>query len=326
MFRRFFVISCKRTLLLFLMVCVGCSAQLAPVDLSQRIENRLRVSYNIPSDVKVVISAPRPSEFSNYDAIKVTFQGHDRKQDYDFLLSKDQKTLIRMTKMDLTKDPYQEIMSKINVKGRPVRGNPNAKVVVVNYDDFECPFCSQVHRILFPELLKEYGDRVAFIYKDFPLSEIHPWAIHAAVDANCLAAQSGDAYWDFADYIHSNQQVVNSEKGRDNQYAALDRITKTEADKFHMNSAKLQACAKDPESEAAVNASEKEGEALNVSGTPTMFVNGQMLDGARPISEIRAAFDSALQRAGVPVPAHAPSTAANRSQQDVAGRNSAVQR
>jgi protein-disulfide isomerase len=60
---------------------------------------------------------------------------------------------------------------------------------------------------MFPELLKEYGDRVAFIYKDFPLVEIHPWAVHAAVDANCLAALNNAAYWDFADYIHSNQQV-----------------------------------------------------------------------------------------------------------------------
>jgi protein-disulfide isomerase len=71
----------------------------------------------------------------------------------------------------------------------------------------------RVHQTLFPELLKEYGDRVAFIYKDFPLSEIHPWAIHAVVNANCLVAQSGDAYWDFADYIYSNQQIVNSQNG-----------------------------------------------------------------------------------------------------------------
>jgi len=60
-----------------------------------------------------------------------------------------------------------------------------------------------MHQTLFPEIFKEYGDRVVFIYKDDPLSEIHPWAIHAAVDANCLAVQNVDAYWDFADYIHA---------------------------------------------------------------------------------------------------------------------------
>jgi protein-disulfide isomerase len=309
MLRRFLVISCKRVLFFYLLICLGCSAQLAPTELSQRIERQLRVEYNVPATVKVLISSPKASEFANYDAITVTFDGDSKKQTYDFLVSKDQKTLIRMTKMDLTKDPYAEVMKKIDVKGRPVRGNPNAKVTVVSYDDFECPFCSQVHRTLFPELLKEYGDRVAFIYKDFPLSEIHPWAIHAAVDANCLGAQSADAYWEFADYIHSNQQAVNQEKGRDNQFAALDKAVLSEADKFKLDKPKLQACIRDQKDDS-VKASVKEGESLGVSGTPTMFVNGQMMDGARPTAEIRALFDSALQQAGAQAPAHASTASA----------------
>ncbi len=306
------MISCKRTFVLFLLICVGCSAQ-APTDLSQKIERQLRVKYNVPAEVKVLISEPKPSEFPNYDAVKVTFAGQGREQEYDFLVSKDRKTLVRMSRMDLTRDPYQEVMDKIDIKGRPVRGNPNAKVMLVNFDDLQCPYCSQTHRILFPELLKEYGDRVAFVYKDFPLSEIHPWAIHAAVDANCLAAQNGDAYWDFADYIHSNQSVINSEKGRDNQFAALDRTATGTAGKFHLDVPKLQACMKDPKGEQAVNASQKQGEALEVSGTPTMFINGQMLDGARPASEIRAALDSALKRAGVVSPPPVASQSANPS-------------
>jgi len=313
MFRRFLVISSKRVCLFFLLICLGCSAQLAPNELSQRIERQLRVTYSVPTTVKVIISGLHPSEFPNYDALTVTFDGDGNKKTYDFLVSKDQKTLIRITKMDLSKDPYAEVMKKIDLKGRPVRGNPNAKVTIVSYDDFECPFCSQVHRTLFPELLKEYGDRVAFIYKDFPLSEIHPWAVHAAVDANCLGALNTDAYWDFADYIHSNQQLVSQEKGRDAQLAALDKMTLSQGDKFKLDSAKLQACVKD-QKEDAVKTSVKEGESLGVSGTPTLFVNGQMLDGARPIADFRALFDSALAQAGVPAPAHAGAAAAANSQ------------
>ncbi len=60
-------------------------------------------------------------------------------------------------------------MSKIDVSGRPSRGAKSAKVVVINFDDFECPFCSRMHQTLFPEIFKEYGDRVNFIYKDDPL-------------------------------------------------------------------------------------------------------------------------------------------------------------
>ena len=73
MVRRYLVMSCKRTFFVFLMICLGCSAQLAPTELSQRIERQLRVSYNVPASVKVVISPPRASEFPNYDAITATF-------------------------------------------------------------------------------------------------------------------------------------------------------------------------------------------------------------------------------------------------------------
>lgn len=321
MFRRALVISCKRTFLLFLLICVGCSAQLAPSELAQRIERQLRVKYSVPANVKVIISAPRPSEFTNYDAIKVTFSGQGKDQEYEFLVSKDQKTLVRMTTMDLTKDPYQAVMDKIDVKGRPVRGNPNAKVKLVNFDDLECPYCSQTHRTLFPDLLKEYGDRVAFIYKDFPLSDIHPWATHAAVDANCIAAQNGDAYWEFADYLHSNQKLISAENGRDNQFAALDRTAIATAGKFHLDVLALQGCIKDPKGEQAIQASVKLGESLEVSGTPTMFINGEMLDGARPASEIRAALDGALKRAGVAAPAQ---PAAQPSNSPAAGGGSSA--
>src|SRR6266567_4161323 len=244
MIRRFLVTWFKRTFVLFLLVCLGCSAQLAPPELTQRIERQLRASYSVPPTVKVIISPLHASEFANYDAVTVTFDGDGKKQNYEFLLSKDQKTLIRMTKMDLSKDPFAEAMKKIDVKGRPVRGNANAKVVVVNYDDFQCPYCSRVHETLFPELLKEYGDRVAFIYKDYPLSEIHPWATHAAVDANCLAAQNNDAYWDFADYLHGNQNVVNGAQGHDGQHALIDRAALMQGQQRNLDLAKLQACIK----------------------------------------------------------------------------------
>lgn len=294
--------SCKRALLVSFLTCLAC-AQVPPADITPRIERQIRAYYDLPESVKVIVSAPHPSDFPNYDGYTVTLDGGNDKKTFDFLLSKDQKTLIRMTKMDMTKDPYAENMKKIDIKDRPVRGNRDAKVVVVNYDDFECPFCSRAHQTLFPELLKEYGDRVAFIYKDFPLAEIHPWAIHAAVDANCLAGLNNDAYWDFADYIHGNQSVVNSEKGRDNQFAALDRITLNEGAKFKVDTAKLQACMK-ANKENVVTASVKEGESLGIDGTPTMFVNGRMLNGARSIGEFRAAFDNALQQAGVAAPSH----------------------
>jgi protein-disulfide isomerase len=129
------------------------------------------------------------------------------------------------------------------------------------------------------------------------------------VDANCLAAQNGDAYWDFADYIHSNQREVNNEKTPAARTDALDRLTLLQGQKHNLDTTKLQACIK-AQDETAVKASMKEGEAIGVDATPTLFINGQKLDGAVPIGEVRAALDQALKDANLPVPDHAAVAAA----------------
>jgi protein-disulfide isomerase len=313
MLRRFLVTLIRRSLLILLLVCLGCVAQSAPPDVARKIERQMRSYYNMPPEVKVTVGAITPStDWPGYDTVAVNIDGGDGKQkDYKFLLSKDRSTLLRVTKFDLSKDPFAEVMSKIDVKDRPTRGAKSAKVVAVNFDDFECPYCAAMHRTLFPEIFKEYGDRVTFIYKDDPLTEIHPWALHAAVDANCLAAQNSDAYWDFADYIHANKREVDGQKPAD-RFEAIDKMTMLQGQKHNVDAVKLQSCVK-AQNEDAVRASMKEADGLGVNGTPALFINGQKIDGAVPIAEVRAALDAALKDAGEPVPAHAPSAAAPTS-------------
>jgi len=302
----------RRAFVVLLMICLGCSAQSPPPPTSsspsppagivRAVERRVRAQYSLPPDVKVIVGTLRSSEFPSYDALTVSFASRTKKQDFEFLLSRDHKTLLRMSKFDLTSDPYAEIMKKIDVSGRPTRGSKDAKVTVVNYDDFECPFCSGMHTTLFPGLFKEYSDRVLFIYKDYPLEEIHPWAVHAAVNANCLGAQSGDAYWDYADTLHGNQDAIKA-KGRDGWNAELDRLASAQGQRHNLDVPKLQACVK-AQDEKAVRASMREGETVGVDATPTMFINGQKLDGAVPADEVRLALDQALKDAGVAPPEH----------------------
>src|SRR6202789_2869306 len=245
MLRRFLVILIRRSFLLLLVICVGCVAQSASPDLTRKIERQVRSYYKIPPEVHLLIGTLSPStDFPNYDSLAVTIDNGEKKQDLTFLISKDRSSMMRMTKFDLTKDPFAQTMSKIDVSGRPTRGVKASKVVVVNFDDFECPFCSRMHRTLFPEILKEYGDRVTFIYKDYPLAEIHPWAIHAAVDANCLATQNPDAYWDFADYIHANKREVDSQNTPAARFDAIDKMAILQGQKHNLDAGKLQACVK----------------------------------------------------------------------------------
>ena len=300
----------RRAFLLLLVICLGCSAQsppasssaLPPSDIGRAVERQVRSHYSLSPDVKVIVGPLRSSEFANYDALTVTFASPTKKQDFEYLLSRDHKTLVRITKFDLTSDPYAELMKKIDVSGRPTRGNKDAKVTVVNYDDFECPFCSRMHETLFPGLFKEYGDRVLFIYKDYPLEEIHPWAVHAAVNANCLGAQNSDAYWDYADTLHGNQDAIKA-KGHDGWNAELDRLAGAQGQRHNLDVEKLRACVK-AQDEKAVRASMSEAETVGVEATPTMFVNGQKLDGAVPPDEVRLALDQALKDAGVAPPQH----------------------
>ena len=93
----------RRSIFVLILVCLGCSAQSAPQDVVQRIERQVRSYYQIPPRVKIIIGPLKHSDFQNYDAMTITFDSGDKKQDYDFLLSKDAKTLVRFTKMDLSK-------------------------------------------------------------------------------------------------------------------------------------------------------------------------------------------------------------------------------
>jgi protein-disulfide isomerase len=133
----------RRSFLLWLVVCLGCVAQSASPELTRKIERQVRSYYKMSPEILVTVGTLSPSpDFPNYDSVVVTVDGGDKKQDLTFLVSKDRSSLMRLTKFDLTKDPFAETMSKIDVSGRPTRGAKASKVVLVNFDDLECPFCS----------------------------------------------------------------------------------------------------------------------------------------------------------------------------------------
>jgi protein-disulfide isomerase len=285
-------------LVLLSIIGLNCASQSKPTDIAAKIERQLRATYKLPPEVPVTIGPLSPSpEWPGFQAFTLTVGEGERKQEFPFLLAKDQKSIVRVNRIDLSDDPYGDLMKKIDVRGRPVRGAKQSKVVVVAYDDLQCPFCTMMHQILFPELLKEYGDRVTFVYKDFPIPS-HPWAIHAAVDANCLAAQNGDAYWSFVDSVHASQQEINGKGTQELRLAELDKMAMQQGTDHKLDAASLQACVK-TQNDAAVKASVHEGQELGVDSTPTLFINGQeMSGGVAPLPRLRAALDRALKDTG----------------------------
>jgi len=305
----------KRLAVLLLLVSAGCSAQTAQTvspETRSRIQRQVQAQYDLPPDVKIDVGPRRPSDFPTYDFVTITLTGKSgHEQKVDFLLSQDSKTLAKVTKIDLTRDIYAERMSKIDVAGRPVRGNPEAKVTIVNYDDLQCPFCSRMHETLMQEILPQYGDRIKIVYKDFPLS-MHPWAPHSANNANCLAAENGKAYWEFVDYAHSNQKSIGTGQDLQKSTAELDRIALDVGKKNGADMNRLQACLK-AQSDKTLKASMDEGDSLGLNATPTMFINGEKLEGAVGVDEVKAILNQQLLAAGVQPPAEPPAAAQPKS-------------
>ena len=282
------------------------SAQISPeaAQVNRRIEVLVRAEFTVPQDYLVSIGARSPSKIAGYDTLPVTFTHGDKSSNVQFLLSTDGKTLARLETFDLAKDP----VFSIDVAGRPIRGNPAAKVTVINFDDLECPFCARLHASLFPDTLTRYKDKVRFIYKDNPLpAEMHPWAMHAAVDANCIAAQSDSVYWLYVDYLHSHgQEVTGPDRNLPKSIEALDRIARQEATVAKLDSGKLDTClAKQDDRE--VRQSLREAEGLKVESAPAVFIDGERVDGAIPEDQLWLVIDRALRAAGEePPPPPAP--------------------
>lgn len=297
--------------LLALSLAVGCKAQSNPsvapdAALNRRIEVMVRSQFAIPTEVSVVLGQRTSSQIAGYDTLPITLSHGASKKVIDFLISSDNKKLARLETFDLAKDP----VFNIDVTGRPIRGNPTAKVTVINFDDLECPYCARMHASLFPDTIERYKDSVRFIYKDDPLTDLHPWAMHAAVDANCLASQNSDTYWKFVDYVHAHGQEVNGQdRNLTKSFSALDRIARDEGTLAKLDSAKLEACLA-KQDEAQVRTSEKEAETLGIDGTPALFVDGERINGAVPEEQVWLVIDRALRAAGVePPPTPAPAAA-----------------
>jgi len=279
----------------------GQSTPQASLDrgLNRHIQAMIRSQFNVPEDYDITLGTRGPSTTTGYDALPAMLTHEGKTTIVNFLISTDGKTLARLETFDLSNDPA----FAIDITGRPVRGNPDAKVTVIGFDDLECPVCARMHQALFPGVIDRYKDTVRFIYKDNPLTELHPWAFRASVDANCLAAQSGKVYWDYVDYLHTHGQQVNGkDRNPQTSFAALDQIARREAEVAKLEPGPLNKCLA-KQDEAPVRSSLKEAQSLGLNYAPALFVNGERISGWIPEAQIWRVIDRALRDQGIDAPA-----------------------
>ncbi|MFZ2682021.1 MAG: thioredoxin domain-containing protein [Patescibacteria group bacterium] len=162
-----------------------------------------------------------------------------------------------------------------------VRGDLNkAKVVVIEYSDFECPFCGQHHPTM-QQMDDEYGDEVAWVYRHFPLS-FHPEANPSALASECAAEQG--KFWEYADELFANQTTLST-----SYYGQL-------AGELGLNQKKFDECLSTAKYQAVVDSHAAGGAAAGVNGTPATFINGQMISGAVPYASLKTVIDAELAK------------------------------
>jgi protein-disulfide isomerase len=187
-------------------------------------------------------------------------------------VSKDGKTVLRGDIFDLHKDPYAGVRDHLNAAGNPSVGPENAPVTLVEFADFECPHCREFSDDF--ASIKQKFPQVRLVYKDYPLTDIHPWAESAAIGARCAFMQSPAAFWKMHDTIFKNQDNITP----DNAWDSLNAFAKDQG----LDADAFKTCMSSPEAAKAVEANRADALALGINSTPTVYVNGRPVVGGDP--------------------------------------------
>jgi len=247
------------------------SAPGASSQTQKNIEAYLRNLYAFGPDVQLVVGPLKETSIEGLLETVIDLTIEANKQTVKFYVSKDGKFLFRGEMSNLTKDPLAENRAQIQLNDAPAMGDAKAPVTLVEYSDFECPVCRGLHDAL-RGMLPNYAGKVRLVFKDFPIEQIHPWARTAAIAGRCAYQQDPKAFWKMYDLIYDNQEIISASNAwtKMTDYAGQSGL---EADTF-------KSCMASPEAGAAVNASRANGQQLDVTSTPTVFVNGRRMVGA----------------------------------------------
>jgi protein-disulfide isomerase len=168
--------------------------------------------------------------------------------------------------LDLGAEPWGRVnMGAVTLDDRPTQGPADAPVTIVEFADFECPFCAHAFSVIEALVNSTYKGKVKVIFKAYPLN-VHPWAIKAAEAAECARLQNPATFWDFARYFYTNQGSINVNNLQDN----VDKLAK----EHKLDAPSLKACMASPQTEARIKQDQLDGNSIHVSSTPTFFVNG----------------------------------------------------
>ncbi|HXW61903.1 MAG TPA: thioredoxin domain-containing protein [Candidatus Acidoferrales bacterium] len=247
----------------------GPSVSADPAQLTKATEEFVRQLFGWGPNIKVTLGPFGPSPAADFYTVPIEVLFNEQKETGQVYVSKDGKTLLRGELYDMAADPFAANRAKIHLDGSPTKGPADARVTVVEFADFECPHCRELWEAL--TTVEGKYPQVRVVYKDFPLTQIHPWANTAALGGRCAFRQSPTAFWKVHDAIFDNQDLISPENVWDKlvQFAIAAGLN---ADAF-------KSCLAAPDTQKDIDASHAEGVALGVNSTPTVYINGRPLVG-----------------------------------------------
>jgi protein-disulfide isomerase len=265
----------------------------------QKLDIYARYIEGFTSDVQLTIDDPTPSAYKNLFRVLVHLSMSGRKvADRVFYVSADGERFLNGAVWDLHQNPFLDTLQNLPTDG-PSFGPANAKVTMVVFSDFECPYCREFAKTVRDNIPQKYANNVRVIFKDFPLDSVHPWARAAAEASHCVAGQKPAAFWAFHDWFFEHQEEVNP--------GNVKEKTLVIAKEQNLDIAKLSTCLDTHATAKEVENDLDAGRRLQIQQTPTAFVNGRMIGGAVPWTSLEAVIRLELDR-----PAEIPGPAASK--------------
>lgn len=229
------------------------------------VESFLHQQFGYQPDLTWKISSIKPSPIAGLAEVTVVLANQQGQQFARFYVAPDGERALVGDIIPFGAKPFDP-MKKILDKGvtGPTRGPKDAPVMIVEFGDLQCPACKAAQPTI--EALVAAEPTARFVFQNFPL-EIHNWAAKGAAYADCVGQASNDAFWKFVAKTYETQSDITAENA-DEKLTAI-------ADGAGVKGADIAACAAKPDTKARVDASIALGKSVEVTGTPTLFINGR---------------------------------------------------
>lgn len=236
------------------------------------VDSFLRQQFGYEPDVTWKISGIKPSQIPGLAEVDVVLANPQGQQLSKFYVGADGKHALVGEIIPFGAHPFEPIKQILDkgVSG-PSRGPKGAPVMIVEFGDLQCPACKQAQQPI--EALVAAEPNARFVFQNFPL-EMHNWSMKGAEYADCVGRASNEAFWKFISKTYETQQDITAENA-DEKLTAL-------AEGAGLKGSEIAACATKPETKARVDASIKLGKEVEVSATPTLFINGRRIGSFDP--------------------------------------------